>query len=92
MSARQDAVPIPAFFSRIYAELAVPVIITQRESQHSQSTVAARVALSREFVDFFEVHLPVLLTSLFSVSGAVLMLMVIEFWAGFFLFGDPAGF
>jgi hypothetical protein len=71
-------------FSRIYAELAVPVIITQRESQHSQSTVAARVALSREFVDFFEVHLPVLLTSLFSVSGAVLMLMVIEFWAGFF--------
>lgn len=51
-------------FARIYAELAVPVIVAQRSEKQSASTIAARVALSREFVDFFEKHLPVLITSL----------------------------
>ena len=39
-------------FARIYAELAVPVILTQRSENHGASTIAARVTLSREFVDF----------------------------------------
>lgn len=69
-------------FARIYAELAVPVIVAQRHEQHNASTIAARVALSREFVDFFEKHLPVLITSLASMSGAAVMLLVIEFWTG----------
>lgn len=69
-------------FARIYAELAVPVIVAQRRENHSHSTIAARVALSREFVDFFEKHLPVLITSLASISGAALLLLAIEFWSG----------
>ncbi len=69
-------------FARIYAELAVPVIIAQREEQHSASTIAARVALSREFVDFFEKHLPVLLTSVASIIGAAAMLLLLQFWTG----------
>lgn len=69
-------------FARIYAELAVPVIVAQRRENHSHSTIAARVALSREFVDFFEKHLPVLITSLASITGAALMLLAIEFWSG----------
>lgn len=69
-------------FARIYAELAVPVIMAQRRDNHSHSTVAARVALSREFVDFFEHHLPVLITSLASITGAAVMLLIIEFWTG----------
>lgn len=69
-------------FVRIYADLAVPVILNQRNSQHSTSTTAARVALSREFVDFFEYHLPTFITALFSIAGSVLMLLVIEFWSG----------
>ncbi|MEN5015192.1 ABC transporter six-transmembrane domain-containing protein [Erwinia sp. Eh17-17] len=69
-------------FARIYAELAVPVILQQREDKHSHSTIAARVALSREFVDFFEKHLPVLITSVASICGAAVMLLVIEFWTG----------
>lgn len=69
-------------FARIYAGLAVPVILQQREDQHSPSTIAARVALSREFVDFFEKHLPVLITSVASISGAAVMLLIIEFWSG----------
>lgn len=69
-------------FARIYAELAVPVIIAQREELHSASTIAARVALSREFVDFFEKHLPVLVTSVASIIGAAAMLLLLQFWTG----------
>lgn len=70
-------------FARIYAELAVPVIVAQRLDKQSASTVAARVALSREFVDFFEKHLPVLITSLASISGAAIMLFLACFLPGF---------
>ncbi|WP_312042364.1 ABC transporter six-transmembrane domain-containing protein [Erwinia sp.] len=69
-------------FARIYAGLAVPVILAQREEHHSPSVIAARVALSREFVDFFEKHLPVLITSLVSITGAAVMLLAIQFWTG----------
>lgn len=69
-------------FARIYAVLAVSVVITQRNNKLNHSTVAARVALSREFVDFFELHLPMFITSLVSMFGAAVMLLIIEFWAG----------
>lgn len=65
-------------FSRIYAQLAVPVILHQRSHQQAHSTVAARVTLSREFVDFFETHMPVLVTSSISIVGAALMLFALE--------------
>jgi len=69
-------------FARIYAELAVPVILTQRSENQGASTIVARVTLSREFVDFFEKHLPVLITSVASITGAAMMLLAIEFWTG----------
>lgn len=69
-------------FTRIYTELAVPVILNQRIKGMDTSTTTARVALSREFVNFFEHHLPTLITSAFSIIGAVLMLLLIEFWSG----------
>lgn len=69
-------------FARIYAELAVPVILTQRSENHGASTIVARVTLSREFVDFFEKPLPVLITSVASITGAAVMLLAIEFWTG----------
>ncbi|EGP01964.1 hypothetical protein GEW_02575, partial [Pasteurella multocida subsp. gallicida str. Anand1_poultry] len=69
-------------FTRIYAAIVVPLIVQQRQQGEFTSTVSARVALSREFVDFFEQHLPVLITSVISIAGAVLMLLVIEFWSG----------
>jgi len=70
-------------FARIYAKLAVPVIIAQRAEAHSHSAIAARVTLSRQFVDFFETHLPMLITSAASMCGAVIMLITIEPLAGF---------
>ncbi|OAT32417.1 putative integral membrane protein [Buttiauxella brennerae ATCC 51605] len=69
-------------FAVIYAGLAVPVILAQRQDKHDHSTIAARVTLSREFVNFFETHLPLLITSVASIIGAVIMLLTIEFWAG----------
>ncbi len=69
-------------FARIYSELAVPVIVEQRVRGQSPSAIAARVALSREFVNFFEEHLPTALTSMVSVFGASLMLLVLAFWSG----------
>lgn len=53
-------------FARIYASLAVTVVLSQRKYSLNHSTIAARVTLSREFVDFFELHLPVLITSIIS--------------------------
>ncbi|MFC0308724.1 ABC transporter six-transmembrane domain-containing protein [Gallibacterium trehalosifermentans] len=70
-------------FTRIYSELAVPIILNQRKKGVDLSTTNARVTLSREFVDFFEHHLPILITSLFSILGAVIMLLWLEFWSGF---------
>lgn len=69
-------------FTRIYSELAVPVIVNQRLKGFDTSTTTVRVALSREFVNFFEQHLLILMTSLFSIIGAVVMLLLIEFWSG----------
>ena len=69
-------------FARIYAELAVPVIINQREKGLNTSAITARVALSRQFVDFFEQHLPTLIMSSFSIIGAAIMLLWLEFWSG----------
>lgn len=69
-------------FARIYAELAVPVILSQREKGLDKSAITARVALSRQFVDFFEQHLPTLIMSSFSIVGAAVMLLWLEFWSG----------
>mgnify|MGYP000848855036 FL=1 len=69
-------------FARIYAGLAVSVVLSQRKYQLNYSAIAARVTLSREYVDFFEMHLPLLITSLSSLFGAAIMLLFIEFWAG----------
>lgn len=69
-------------FARIYAELAVPVILAQRQEARTHSAIAARVTLSRQFVDFFETHLPLLITSTASMCGAVVMLLTLEPWSG----------
>lgn len=65
-------------FARIYAQLAVPVILAQRNNQQIHSTIAARVTLSRGFVDFFETHMPMLITSVISIVGSAFMLLILE--------------
>lgn len=69
-------------FTRIYAELAVPVILTQRTRQQPLSAIAARAVLARELVDFFEKHVPTMATTVVSLFGAVAMLVFLELRVG----------
>ncbi len=69
-------------FAKMYADLTVPVIVRQRAQSSDTSAISARVMLSRELVNFFEIHLPTLIMSGFSLVGAGVMLLVLEFWAG----------
>ena len=79
-------------FTRIYTEIAVPVVLEQRQREIPHSAVTARVALSREFVSFFEEHLPIAATSLVSIFGACIMLLGLEFWVGVLAVGILALF
>ena len=79
-------------FTRIYTEIAVPVVLEQRQREVPHSAVNARVALSREFVSFFEEHLPIAATSLVSIFGACIMLLGLEFWVGVLAVGILALF
>lgn len=69
-------------FTRIYADLAVLVVIDQRSNDQSTSVAAARVVLAREFINFFEIHIPTITTALVSIVGAALMLVWIETYVG----------
>ena len=69
-------------FTQIYTEIAVLVVLEQRKREVPHSAITARVALSREFVSFFEEHLPIAATSLVSIFGACMMLLILEFWVG----------
>ena len=79
-------------FTRIYTEIAVPVVLEQRQRGVPHSAVTARVVLSREFVSFFEEHLPIAATSLVSIFGACIMLLGLEFWVGVLAVGILALF
>ena len=68
-------------FVRIYADLAVKAIVNEKQ-KGSTSTAMAHAVLARQFVAFFEEHLPILITASFNVVGSVLMLLIIEFYAG----------
>lgn len=79
-------------FARMYADLTVPVIIRQRQQGTDTSAISARVALSRELINFFEIHLATLITASFSLFGAMIMLLVLEFWAGVSALAVVVGF
>jgi len=65
-------------FSGIYTGLATDLVVGQRRQQVDVSRVAARSTLSRAYVDFFEVHLPMMIRSGWSVFGALAMLAVYD--------------
>ncbi|MCA9268295.1 MAG: hypothetical protein KDA41_07480 [Planctomycetales bacterium] len=61
-------------FTSIYSRAAGELVLSQRGRDVDVSTVAARSALAREFVEFFERHVPTIVQSLFSLAGAALIL------------------
>ena len=65
-------------FNDVYAGLATDLIAGQRAENIETSRVAARSALSRHYVDFFERYLPMVIKSAYSVVGALVMLGVYD--------------
>lgn len=60
-------------FTQIYNHLAIEVVLRQFQQGIPTSQIVARSALSREFVDFFELDLPGIITALFGLVGALII-------------------
>ena len=65
-------------FTAVYTALACDVVAAQTARGTDVSAVAARTALSREFVVFFEEQVPVAFRTAYSVGGALVMLPVYD--------------
>lgn len=61
-------------FTAIYTGLATHLVAEQRKQGVEVSRVAARSAMSRHYVEFFERHVPMVIRALYSVVGALVML------------------
>ena len=61
-------------FTGIYTDVATRLVREQRGRGVAVSQLAARSALSRAFVDFFELDVPSVLQAVYSVGGAQVML------------------
>jgi ABC-type multidrug transport system fused ATPase/permease subunit len=69
-------------FTRVYADLATNLVERQRAQGTNAAHLAARVALSREVVDFLEADVPAIAASVVHFVGAVAMLCVLSRWVG----------
>jgi ABC-type multidrug transport system fused ATPase/permease subunit len=67
-------------FTRIYSDLATRLVLDQRVREVAVSRVAARSALSRAFVDFFERDVPLVVQAVYSVAGSLMMLCWYDWW------------
>jgi hypothetical protein len=65
-------------FGRICTDLAVRLVTQQRQDGQGVSAVAARSALSREIVYFFERDIPVVVQVLYAVLGGLVMLCLYD--------------
>lgn len=65
-------------FTAIYTVLATRLVAEQRSQGIEVSRVAARSAMSRSYVEFFEQYVPLVIRSLFSIGGALIMLAVYD--------------
>ena len=74
-------------FSRIYSKLASRLVADQRLQGVDESRIAARSALSREYVDFFEKTIPTSVKVAFSVVGSLIMLGLYDWVVVLLCFG-----
>jgi ABC-type multidrug transport system fused ATPase/permease subunit len=71
-------------FTRIYGDVATTVVLEQGARGVPTSQIVARSALSREFVDFFEHDVPLIITTLIGFAGALAMLFLYDLRIGFY--------
>jgi hypothetical protein len=69
-------------FTLVYADLAAGLVERQRAEGAQPAHVAARVALSREVVEFLQAELPAAAASIVHFLGAVVMLCILSPWVG----------
>ena len=65
-------------FNQMYTELATNLVVDQRGRDVNVSRVAARSALSRQFIEFFERSVPLSIRSVYSIVGALVMLTIFD--------------
>ena len=61
-------------YNRVYTGIATDLIADQRASNIETTRVAARSALARHYIDFFELYVPMVIRSGYSVFGAAITL------------------
>lgn len=61
-------------FTAIYSDVVTRMIARQRDDGVDVSRVAARAALSREYIEFFERSVPTVIRAAFSIAGSLIML------------------
>jgi ABC-type multidrug transport system fused ATPase/permease subunit len=69
-------------YTYVYNNIVEDTIIRQRKAGIEATMVAARSAMSREFVTFFEIDVPVLITSLIHILGSSIILFWYDFQIG----------
>ncbi len=69
-------------FSRIYAAMAADIVTLQRQQGEPVSDVSARVEMTREFTEFLETEVPIIVAALISLVGSVVLLVLYDLWAG----------
>ena len=62
-------------FTAIYTDVVTRTIDRQRRAGVDLSRISARAVLSREFVDFFELSMPMLIRAVFSIVGSLTLLL-----------------
>ncbi|MFO1072619.1 MAG: ABC transporter six-transmembrane domain-containing protein [Geminicoccaceae bacterium] len=69
-------------FARLHAALATAMVARQRATGIAATEIAARTAMARELVDFFERELPVMATALVGLVGGVALLLLYDLGVG----------
>jgi hypothetical protein len=69
-------------YTDVYNHIVEDTIIRQRKAGIEATMVAARSAMSREFVTFFEIDVPVVITSLIHIFGSAIILFWYDFQIG----------
>ena len=69
-------------YTKIYNAIVIDTVLRQRQSGVEPTKVAARSAMSREFVTFFEKDMPVVLNTLVSIVGSAAILFYYDLVIG----------
>jgi len=74
-------------YSSLTTDISTRMVQTQRELNVPISAIVARSAMSRQFIEFFDRQVPMVIRSLFSVIGAMFCLAFYDYWVGLMCLG-----